>query len=332
MDDLYSPMDGSVVSVASTVNEVDEAMEISHVSMNISHEETISTTPHAETTSTSTPIKAKKPTKAKECTYTCNGCTYKTTKQYNLKRHQMKHTGVKMRCNTCMAEYAEKYDLEVHIKSVHEHEPCVCPHCGKLFTSRSGLHYHKLTVHFNSKRYKCATCDLGFMDKEKLRCHVADHNNIKLYKCDKCKKEFKYKSCLNRHKCKNDKPSTVYKCVHCQSEFRRSDTLKEHVATKHDLTKHITCACGKNFKWRQSYARHKKDCFSEWVDWRDLKYIPPKEVLLEIAGSPQKIIVQLWLQDCFAILVKEIWSSVFFVNNRVNNGHVTSFWNAHVTI
>ena len=49
-------------------------------------------------------------------------------------------------------------------------------------------------------------------------------------------------------------------CDLCNGEYKTLSSLHDHKRGAHGLGSHYTASCGKVFKWRMSYHRHKKQC------------------------------------------------------------------------
>ncbi len=49
-----------------------------------------------------------------------------------------------------------------------------CDYCGKMFTTASGLYFHK-PIHTGEWKLKCNICDRGYMEQSKYDKHIASH-------------------------------------------------------------------------------------------------------------------------------------------------------------
>ena len=75
-----------------------------------------------------------------------------------------------------------------------------------------------------------------------------------IYTCSKCNKTFSIKSNLVRHEKKHD-TEIDFLCSQCDSHFANDSDLKRHLEIQKELLK---CSdCGKTFKERKTFTRHK---------------------------------------------------------------------------
>ena len=88
--------------------------------------------------------------------FKCDVCNYKTTRQYNLTRHMLRHIddgttcnpeqdhNVELTCEKCSKSLANKYSLKTHLKTCTgpKEDTVACPHCCKVFAYRWGKYRH----------------------------------------------------------------------------------------------------------------------------------------------------------------------------------------------
>ena len=61
---------------------------------------------------------------------------------------QVVHQGLKQICDICGKEYANKTDLNNHLKKVHDQDITFeCPHCGNKYEKKRDLMAHLEEVH-----------------------------------------------------------------------------------------------------------------------------------------------------------------------------------------
>jgi KRAB domain-containing zinc finger protein len=131
----------------------------------------------------------------------------------------------------------------------------ICDLCEKVFTQKSGLKRHTLTVHAKEKTYKCEQCDYATSDPYSLTGHKRTHTGEKPYQCDQCDKAFTFSSNLKEHKRihTEEKP---YECDVCKKAFTQSSALKIHKG-RHSGEKPYRCdQCEKAFRVKSDLKRH----------------------------------------------------------------------------
>ena len=101
--------------------------------------------------------------------------SYKFLKEHKTTKHEI---GEKRSCPYCSEMI---FDVRKHIREAHNVVQ-ECEICGKKVKN---LESHFKTVHGNDedKMFRCATCNKGFILKEKLIAHQLVHSNERPYKC-----------------------------------------------------------------------------------------------------------------------------------------------------
>lgn len=131
----------------------------------------------------------------KEKRFKCKICEKSFRKRHELASHFMiRHTQSKEHtCDMCGKSVATRRKLSLHIRSVHktkvkkEFPPCA--HCGKEFTSRSGIRYHR-NLHSTVKKNCCSICGQTFVTTTHLQRHMMVHSGKKPYVCHMCNNSF----------------------------------------------------------------------------------------------------------------------------------------------
>ena len=137
----------------------------------------------------------------------CTLCPFNTTENYLLKRHLLRHTGVKaFKCEIC-----DK---------------------GFTFLSRRNEHYKN---HSMKRKFSCGFCEnYSSNDKRDISRHEAskhqDTQLEKLFSCDgyQCEKSFANQSLLTSHKRYHKAGKSNHTCKICQKKFSSGSHLGSH--------------------------------------------------------------------------------------------------------
>lgn len=150
--------------------------------------------------------KAKKPKFTK-----CKFCGIRVSRKFDLIRHiRAVHFSEKPhKCDDCGEMFAVKSNMLEHQKCVHNGDAAKaaskfpCPNCDKKFTRRYNLDVHVKTVHEQKKLYVCKLCKQSLGSNRALKQHIeAKHEPLDkrpLFKCSICDKQFTQKSNLSTH-------------------------------------------------------------------------------------------------------------------------------------
>lgn len=105
------------------------------------------------------------------------------------------------RCSKCSATFTRQYDLQRHLRSVHQFLLAYqCEWCPQSFPSYYHLRDHLRTEHPDSPDVVCTVCGKNFRIKSKLKRHIkAVHENVRDFVCLHCGKCYKDKQALFRH-------------------------------------------------------------------------------------------------------------------------------------
>ena len=82
---------------------------------------------------------------------------------------------------------------------MHRDRQFACAHCQRSYISVSGLTQHVNKTHKKLYRYRCETCERGFMDLSLYYDHVASHTGVRRHTCSICEMKFTYKTSLRTH-------------------------------------------------------------------------------------------------------------------------------------
>lgn len=112
-----------------------------------------------------------------------------------MERHIKEHMGLepieRMQCEYCQKWFNGKYNLNKHIRFLHNERGQVfrCDLCAHESPNSRALSYHKQRVHVQEK-HECELCGKRFKRKLYLREHIASHTNVPLYTCEYCGMKF----------------------------------------------------------------------------------------------------------------------------------------------
>ncbi|XP_041371254.1 zinc finger protein 2-like isoform X1 [Gigantopelta aegis] len=190
-------------------------------------------------------------------------CGYKTNKKYNLQRHMCIHgqKTLKFKCPKCDDCFHSQYEVEQHERGIHL-GGILCESCGMEYRSRQGLELHRKTKH-QQQGLKCFLCAKVFSNKGLLAGHVNGHMQLKPYQCATCKRSFQYATSryIHQKRCNGGDRGgeRSHLCSDCGMFFKTETALKDHRDAKHSEHLYI-CGCGKQYKWRPSFVRHRRTC------------------------------------------------------------------------
>ena len=106
----------------------------------------------------------------------CIECNKKFVVPSQVKKHMKLHqsTREKLVCPKpfCTSEFTNRFELQKHVKSIHQNEKLDCNDCGKKFLwPPSRLRFHMKTVHGNQK-FICTKCSKEFKWKYTFKNHI----------------------------------------------------------------------------------------------------------------------------------------------------------------
>jgi len=195
--------------------------------------------------------------------YECDQCDYKAGHKSGLVRHQLaKHgDGVRyLKCHLCPKTYKWDADLKRHIEK-HSNNKYQCDSCEKQFAEKRNLQSHIKSVHLKiTHKCKFENCDYEASSLQNLRFHEVKVHDIGIaskFKCKFCDYETARKSDLNRHL--NVKHLEVEKiqCHLCDYQSVRKDQL-----ILHQKKVHLNCnICNKyRSKSKKDLKEHQRQC------------------------------------------------------------------------
>ncbi len=157
--------------------------------------------------------------------FKCVQCDRAFSKKSDLTRHRRTHTGAKpYQCVECGKAFAQRSVLTTH-KRIHsscriiktkedsakgeqvhaseqwethtEVKPLECDVCGRTFTIKSNLTFHKQSQHLSL--HKCDFCGRAFGTEPRLQRHLVIHGDSNPHRCDDCGRCFTTPNSLKRH-------------------------------------------------------------------------------------------------------------------------------------
>lgn len=175
--------------------------------------------------------------------YSCDKCEYKTPLLSRLQtEHFQIHCGEKLvECEECGKHFKTPKHCRDH-KKLHsimrgEQFPIEriqkCNECNLVFSNRSSLRTHKLTLHATAPaEFACDKCPRSFNTHPALKTHYKKHAEEKYYKCPDCDYESNDHNSFRRHKMKHSNTG-MYACPYCTYTSIQSTTYRRHLETKH---------------------------------------------------------------------------------------------------
>ena len=156
------------------------------------------------------------------------------------------------KCPQCHYKASRKNIIQEHIKSVHEGmEILICPDCDKFFTSKRSLIGHKKEKHSGPvKVYPCVECGRKFTRKSNLKYHknscfrrfIAkdDQKDEKMENLQYLSSEVSKEHLLEAQPLIHESTvpnNQVLKCEKCYYKTTRKSNLRQHVWRKHAIPK-----------------------------------------------------------------------------------------------
>ncbi|XP_073537616.1 uncharacterized protein [Phyllobates terribilis] len=163
-------------------------------------------------------------------------------------QHQRSHLGKKSySCSECGKCYTRKLNLIYH-KKTHSGE--------KPFKNKSHFIEHEKR-HTCQKPFSCSECGKGFNQKSNLEAHQRIHTGEKPYSCSECQKCYSRKSDLTTHQKSHTRPQ-IFLCSECGKGFSHKSHLIIHRRIHTDEKPYSCSECGKCFIHKSHLIRHHK--------------------------------------------------------------------------
>ena len=187
------------------------------------------------------------------------------TKYHNLYYLRQYYTEVsvdKIKCNECGCELQKLSEMKEHVKKVHNilSSNHMCPECGSMHASSSGIRQHLVDKHGKSglAKFPCPICERNFVTNCLLsRHHQLTHSKEKPHICDVCAKGFKRKAHLEKHT-QIHTGEKNFTCQHCPQAFRTIWTRTQHERRHLGIRPYNCTKCGQSFGQKNSLDSHYK--------------------------------------------------------------------------
>ncbi|XP_063696575.1 zinc finger protein 180-like [Culicoides brevitarsis] len=205
--------------------------------------------------------------KVGEDLYVCTYCDNKTPKTLkNLKMHLFRHREMAKPkvCSACGETFTEYNKWRCHMRMEkgvngrHSDKQCYpCETCGKVCSSKYNLNMHIITIHEKRGR-NCRWCPriVPLDEWEEHKAMEKEKHGVRVpTTCDVCGATFTSKDSAANHR-RNFHRNIILECPLCPKTFNSSTALSQHKAFKH-TEKRFECAyCNKKYAYRYEAKKH----------------------------------------------------------------------------
>lgn len=140
-----------------------------------------------------------------------------------------------LKCDDCGISNIDSYDsLLNHNEDTHGNAYPYMAICHKRFASPYELEAH---IKFMHERVFCESCHLDFFNQEQFTLHFTNNNTcsagLQLFTCTKCNVSFASENSHSLHMAEHDRS---YNCHKCSATFKEREKLAAHVKRRHRFT------------------------------------------------------------------------------------------------
>lgn len=150
-------------------------------------------------------------------------------------------------CKKCPADFANAYNLRVHLKNNHKREKIV-----------------KQIDEIRQKVHICCKCHKQFDTKELMVEHGNAEHKIKhppdtenQVECEVCHRRFKSEHVLTEHQ-RRPYRAHRYQCAHCGKTFQEKQVFLDHEQSHANIRPYQCHMCPKSFSLKTNYVTHIK--------------------------------------------------------------------------
>ncbi|CAN7999934.1 unnamed protein product [Ixodes hexagonus] len=241
----------------------------------------------SSSSSSQEPLDQRPQNKCKRPRYSCHFCPYSSASKSKIVMHERRHMGkLPFRCSICRMAFPNRYSLDAHAATHRDRETFKCSDCPEVFPKKTHLVAHHQKIHAPKHPFKCNICGRQYTRRGSLRFHKREHRGVTTFKCSTCPEVFRRRRELTAHE-KAHKDETPFKCPACPKAFQLRCRLTKHERShsnerpfkcpscerayhsRHDLTDHdkrahrserpfICPVCPKAFPTQRQVTAHKK--------------------------------------------------------------------------
>src|SRR6266550_465384 len=201
--------------------------------------------------------------------YTCEftGCTYKSSREWNLRRHMESHPLLK--CTQCSFTTIHKPDLQQHISSSHLDITKQCHHVGCSYTTKRSSNLLRHQKKHNMKT-SCSQCSFATTNPTMLKNHVEKYHVPAT--CSICNQHFQNIVDMKKHKCVTGTKA----CQRSQRFLKKLNKLKQAMTVVNPNPRKL---------WRSNPIVPHQDAL-EKTFW-DFKYVVGEQAIQTLKESIQ---------------------------------------------
>lgn len=179
-----------------------------------------------------------------ELPFFCMYCDLRFRTRAALTMHTPKHSTTKpFVCNECGRGFKWRHALQAHSYTHSPTSRLLCDICG--FSSKYVSSFKAHLVQHSGRAFPCPHPGCAFTSSRKthLNDHLATHSKTKVHQCEVCGHSFSHAKNMRRHMRLHAPASNLLTCtivskLQCNFRTTRPDKLRDHLAKKHNLSRH----------------------------------------------------------------------------------------------